>query len=114
MLLEKARELGLALGQSKEFQELVGAERAFEASPGAVELATKVRAHTQAIRERQEKGQAVAPEEIEELRGLQQAVERNSVIQDLVRAQNGYDRLVTEVNQHVTGAIEKARTQPVS
>lgn len=109
MLMEKARELGVTLGATAEFQQLLGAERAFEGNPSAVDLATRVRAQTQALQERQKSGQPIPPESIDELQQLQKAVEENTVIQDLLRAQTSYDKLLAEVNRQITTGLEGAR-----
>ncbi|MBI5367938.1 MAG: YlbF family regulator [Planctomycetes bacterium] len=109
MLMEKAGELGQALGGSSEYRGLVEAERAFEANLAAVELATRVRASTQALAERRAAGQEIAPADIEELKQLQRQVDGNPAIQGLLHAQGAYDKLLAEVNRRITEGLDAAR-----
>ena len=113
MLEERARELGRLIGQSSEYQAV---KRASDALHGDREVATLMqkveRIRVDAQKTIDEGGQPTAEteRELEELLG---SLERNTIYQRMLVAQENFDKVMLRVNDWILDGMRKGSASPI-
>jgi cell fate (sporulation/competence/biofilm development) regulator YlbF (YheA/YmcA/DUF963 family) len=113
MLEDKARELGRLIGQSAEYQAV---KRASEALNGDREASSLLRQMEQLQLEAQrliERGEQPPAEMEQQLDTLLGQVQTSRIYQDMVVAQENFDKLMARVNQWILEGIRKGAASPI-
>ena len=107
MIEDKAKELGRLIGQSAEYKAVKRANDALGEDKPAVALLKKMeqlRLNAQSMIQRGERPTEEMEKELDELLGQ---VQRQSVYQRLVSAQENFDKTMAKVNDWIVDGIEK-------
>ena len=113
MMEERARELGRIIGQSSEYQALKRANDALGNDRDAVTLLRemdRLRLETQRLLER---GDEPTPEMEEQLNRLLERVQANPTYQNMVVAQENFDKVMLRVNEWILEGIRKGATSSI-
>lgn len=113
MMEERARELGRIIGQSSEYQALKRANDALGNDRDAVALLRemdRLRLETQRLLER---GDEPTPEMEEQLNRLLERVQANPTYQNMVVAQENFDKVMLRVNEWILEGIRKGATSSI-
>ena len=112
-LEDKAKELGRILGQSSEYQAV---KRANDALSGDREALTLLREMEQLRTDAQrmiERGEQPTPEMERRLDALLDKVQANALYQDMVVAQENFDKVMIRVNEWILEGIRKGSASPI-
>jgi cell fate (sporulation/competence/biofilm development) regulator YlbF (YheA/YmcA/DUF963 family) len=113
MLEEKAREIGRLIGQTPEYQAVKRANDVLGGDGEAVELLRKVedlRVQAQQAMARGEEPSEDLERQLEELLGRMQV---NAAYQQLIVAQENFDKLMYRVNGWIGEGIRKGAASPI-
>ncbi len=113
MLEERARDLGRLVGQSSEYQALKRANEALGNDRDATALLRQMdqlRLETQRMLER---GVEPTPEMEEQLTQLLERVQGNAAYQNMVVAQENFDKIMMRVNEWILDGIRKGATSSI-
>ncbi|HOP69581.1 MAG: YlbF family regulator [Dethiobacteria bacterium] len=107
-LLEKARELGQAIKESAEFQELKRTTDNLQQNPEAVEMIR----HMQEIRDQidfvRASGLEPSREQIDRFNDLSEKVRNNLLVISFMKAQENFGKFMERVNNAISQGIEGA------
>ena len=113
MLEDKAKELGRLIGQSPEYQGLKRSSDALNEDREAVTLLQqmeKLRGEAQQLIQR---GENPTEEMEKQLDELLEKIQRQSVYQGAVAAQENFDKLMLRVNQWIMDGMKKGAASPI-
>lgn len=113
MLEEKAREVGRLIGQTPEYQAVKRANDAIGADAEAVQLLRTVeelRLQAQQAMARNEDPTAEMEDQLEELLGR---LQMNAAYQQLIVAQENFEKLMYRVNNWIGEGIRKGAASPI-
>lgn len=104
---ERALDLGRLVGQSEEYQAL---KRANDRLMGEKELRESLeRLHELqlAVAEQMERGQAITPEQQQEVEKLSSSLQAHPAYQGVVAAQANFDKLMYRINERILEGMKK-------
>lgn len=104
-LIELAAELGTAIRESRQFQDLREAETAVQSKPDLTAMVQEYQSAATAVYDKEKKGQPVEPEEKRRLQELQLQVSATPELQALARLQADYAELMNGVNAAIQNGL---------
>ena len=104
---EMARELGLALGRTPQYQDLQRAARRADEDRELVTLRNELTRLEQSVARSVQAGEEPAPEVAEEYERTFGRLQASPSYQGLVAAQANFDRILGRVNEGISKAIEE-------
>ncbi len=104
-ILEKAKELGEAIASSDELKNMKNAEIAMMNDPEASLLVNEFNQKQRYFLELRDKGEDLTPEQIAEVEDLEQKVMDNDLIVNFFRKQQGFERVLEEINDIIARSI---------
>lgn len=107
-MIELARELGLALANSDEFNKMAAARRNMNEDPALLALMEEFQAKKDALLYMMQNGDENLSEASNDLDRLQGQLFENPIFMDLVDAENEFQNLLTEVNAEISKCISAA------
>lgn len=113
MLEEKARELGRLIGQTAEYQAVKRANDAVGADTETVDLLRKVEELRVQAQQLMAKGEEPTEELENQLEGLLSRVQVSASYQQLIVAQENFDKLMYRVNSWIAEGIRKGAASPI-
>jgi cell fate (sporulation/competence/biofilm development) regulator YlbF (YheA/YmcA/DUF963 family) len=113
MIEDKAKELGRLIGQSSEYQAVKRANDALAKDAEAVALLKKMEQLRMDAQKLIQRGERPTEEMEKELDALLSEVQRQPVYQQLVAAQENFDKLMARANDWIVDGIEKGATSSI-
>ena len=113
MLEEKARELGMLIGQSPEYQALKRSSEGLNEDKDAVALLKemeRLRGEAQQMIQRGEEPTATMEEQLDT---LLEKIQSRPVYQRAVAAQENFDKVMLRVNQWIMDGMKKGAASPI-
>jgi len=110
---DRARDLGRIIGQSPEYQAVKRANDALGADRDAVQLLRQMEQLRLDAQRMLERGQQPTPEMEQQLDGLLDKVQGNTLYQNVVAAQENFDKLMLRVNEWILDGIKKGSASPI-
>lgn len=107
MIKEKAMELANLIKDSEEFKAVKSAEARLKLDPNAQDLINEFQGLQQKVMEKQYQGQQPDTNDIQQLQNLQSQIQLNLTIKSLVEAQEGFEKLMTTVNETIGQELSK-------
>ncbi len=112
-LEEKARDLGRLIGQTPEYQTVKRANDALGGDRAALALLKQMEQIRLDAQHMIEHGQEPTPAMQQELDGLLDQVQGNMLYQDVMVAQENYEKVMMRVNDWIVDGIKKGSTSPI-
>ena len=112
-LEERARELGRLIGQSGEYQAVKRASEALNSDRDASALLRQMEGLQMEAQRLIERGDQPTPEMEQQLDALLMKVQTNRTYQDMVVAQENFDKVMARVNQWILDGIRKGATSSI-
>ncbi len=113
MVEDKSRELGRLIGQTPEYQALKRANEALAKDDAAVELLRKMEQLRMNAQTMIQRGERPTDEMERELDTLLGQVQRESVYQRVVAAQENFDKIMGRMNDWIVEGIERGATSSI-
>jgi cell fate (sporulation/competence/biofilm development) regulator YlbF (YheA/YmcA/DUF963 family) len=113
MIEDKAKELGRLIGQSPEYQAVKRANDALGDDKETVALLQKMEQLRMSAQQMIQRGERPTQEMEQELDTMLGQVQRQSVYQRLVAAQENFDKMMTRVNDWIMDGIERGAASPI-
>jgi cell fate (sporulation/competence/biofilm development) regulator YlbF (YheA/YmcA/DUF963 family) len=113
MIEERARELGRLIGQSQEYQAVKRANDALGNDGEAISILQKMEKIRTEAQQMIERGEQPSDEMEQQLHDLLGTVQRNSVYQQFIVAQENFDKTMLRVNQWILDGIKKGAASPI-
>jgi cell fate (sporulation/competence/biofilm development) regulator YlbF (YheA/YmcA/DUF963 family) len=113
MIEDKAKELGRLIGQSPEYQAVKRANDALGDDKETVALLQKMEQLRVSAQQMIQRGERPTQEMEQELDTMLGQVQRQSVYQRLVAAQENFDKMMTRVNDWIMDGIERGAASPI-
>lgn len=110
---EKARDLGRSIGQMSEYQAVKRANEALGTDRDAVTLLRQMEQLRLDAQQMMERGQQPTPDMEAQLDGLLERVQVNRLYQDVVVAQENFDKVMMRVNEWILDGIKKGATSSI-
>jgi cell fate (sporulation/competence/biofilm development) regulator YlbF (YheA/YmcA/DUF963 family) len=110
---ERAKELGRMIGQSPEYQAVKRAGEALNADPDAVALLQEMERLRGEAQKMIQQGQQPTEELEQQLDGLLEQVQSNQIYQQLIVAQENFDKIMTRVNEWMLDGIRRGAASPI-
>lgn len=107
MIKEKAMELANLIKDSEEFKAVKSAEARLKLDPNAQDLINEFQGLQQKVMEKQYQGQQPDTNDIQQLQNLQSQLQLNLTVKSLVEAQEGFEKLMTTVNETIGQELSK-------
>lgn len=107
MIKAKAIELAALVKESEEFKAVKSAEARLKLDPNAQDLINEFQGIQQKVMEKQYQGQQPEAEDVQQLQNLQGQLQLNLTVKALVEAQEGFEKLMTEVNETIGEELSK-------
>jgi len=107
VLMEKAKDLGKAIRNSSEFQELKKKEDILSQDPAAQEIIKNVQEVQQQLESAQRMGMPPEQEQMDKFENMRKEMHENNTLKELVTAQQDLNELMKEVNQAITDGIQE-------
>lgn len=95
---EKAQELGFALRETNEAKQLNDAETDLDNDNTSRQLIEEFQQLFQKLQKKQDDGEDIAQNELDEFNTLQEKVKADNIIQDYFAAQQRFNQLLQQVN----------------
>lgn len=111
VLIEKAKDLGRAIRDSSQFQELKKKEDNLSKDPAAQEIIRNVQDAQQQIETAQKMGVQPEQEQVTKFESLRKEMHENDTLKDMVVAQQDLNQLMNEVNKAITEGIEEDKNE---
>ncbi len=111
VLIEKAKDLGRAIRDSSQFQELKKKEDNLSQDPAAQEIVKNVQEVQQQIETAQKMGVQPEQEQMTKFESLRREMHENDTLKEMVVAQQDLNQLMNEVNKAITEGIEEKETE---
>lgn len=105
-MLEKAKEVGRMIGQTKEYKALQEAQERLNEDRETVELVNRLSKLEQEFQSKLQQGAEPSQEEQEEYQELVGKLQSGSRYQAVVAAQSNFDKVVKKVNEKIGEGIE--------
>lgn len=102
---EKAQELGFALRETAEAKKLQDAEMDLDNNKSSYQLIEEFQQLFQKIQQKQDDGEDIAQNELDEFNALQERVQQDNIIQDYFAAQQSFNQLLQQVNNVINQAL---------
>ena len=112
-LEERARELGRLIGQSGEYQAVKRDSEALNSDRDASALLSQMEGLQMEAQRLIERGDQPTPEMEQQLDALLMKVQTNRTYQDMVVAQENFDKVMARVNQWILDGIRKGATSSI-
>jgi cell fate (sporulation/competence/biofilm development) regulator YlbF (YheA/YmcA/DUF963 family) len=113
MLEEKARDLGRIIGQAPEYQAVKRANDIVGADAEAVELLRTVEQLRLEAQQAMAKGEQPSEELENRLEEVLGKIQTNAAYQQLIVAQENFDKLMYRVNSWISEGIRKGAASPI-
>jgi len=113
MLEDKATELGRLIGQSPEYEALKRANDALAQDGEATELLRQIDALRRQAQSMIDRGEEPGPGMDEQLDKLLSTVQRQSVYQRAVAAQENFDKTMLRINEALLDGMKRGATSPI-
>ena len=113
VLENKAKELGRLIGQSSEYQAVKRANEALSGDRDALALLRRMEQLRLDAQQMIERGEQPTPEMERQLDGLLEHVQGNGLYQNLVVAQENFDKVMLRVNEWILDGIRKGATSSI-
>ena len=113
MLEEKAREVGRLIGQTPEYQAVKRANDALGGDSEAVQLLRQVEQLRQRAQQMLARGEEPGEELESQLEELLSKMQVNAAYQQLIVAQENFDKLMLRVNGWIGDGIQKGSASPI-
>jgi cell fate (sporulation/competence/biofilm development) regulator YlbF (YheA/YmcA/DUF963 family) len=113
MLEEKARDLGRIIGQAPEYQAVKRANDTVGADAEAVELLRTVEQLRLEAQQAMAKGEQPSEELENRLEEVLGKIQTNAAYQQLIVAQENFDKLMYRVNSWISEGIRKGAASPI-
>ncbi|HET7586367.1 MAG TPA: YlbF family regulator [Gemmatimonadaceae bacterium] len=110
---DKATELGRLIGQSSEYQLVRRANEQLSANAEAVALLERLEQLRRDAQELIEQGAQPTPDMEESLDALLAEVQGNPICQNLIVAQENFNKVMTRVNEWILDGIRKGAASPI-
>ena len=105
-MLEKAKDVGRLLGQTKEYKALQQARQALNEDRETVEMVNRLAELERELQGQLQQGQQPSEEQQKEYEETFSSLQSGSRYQALVAAQSNFDRVLQEVNEQIGEGIE--------
>ena len=105
-VLELATKLSNAIARSTRFTDLRAAEATVMADKEAVDKMSQRDTALSRLRLKEQKGEAIEPEEKRELAELDEFIRTNGPLAELFRAQADFQEMLNRVNRLITSALD--------
>ncbi len=105
-MLEKAKDVGRALGQTEEYKALQRARQRLNGDRESVELLNRLSQLEHEITSSLQQGHQPGEEAQQEYERLASDLQSGSIYQGLVAAQSNFDKLLQKVNEQIGEGIE--------
>jgi len=102
LIAEKAKAFAKVLDSSQEFQEFHSAQEKLKQDKEANSLLEQFQKKQQEVQQARLRGKGFSGDAIYEIQELQRKLQSNSIIMDLVRAQQEVISLIQEINQVIS------------
>jgi cell fate (sporulation/competence/biofilm development) regulator YlbF (YheA/YmcA/DUF963 family) len=113
MIDEKARELGRLIGQSPEYQAVKRASASLNGDRDALALIRRMEEIRMDAERMIARGEQPTAEMEQELDSLLMRVQGNTVYQQMVAAQENFDKMMARVNEVILDGIHKGATSSI-
>jgi cell fate (sporulation/competence/biofilm development) regulator YlbF (YheA/YmcA/DUF963 family) len=113
MLEDKARDLGRTIGQTPEYQAFKKANETVGADRNAVELLRKVEELRLQAQQAMARGEEPSEELETQLEDLLAKIQVNDAYQQLIVAQENFDKLMYRVNGWISDGMKKGAASPI-
>lgn len=104
-VIEKAEELGMAILNSQEYQNLNDAQDKLDANPEAQKMIRAFQEKQSSLHQAHHSGEEIQEDEIEKLKILQKDMLENEIIKDYLLAKQNTEKLITSVNQVLSRTV---------
>ena len=114
MILEKARELGIALSESQEFQAMLSAREAFDANEAVTKMLEEYQNKQQQIMDMlsgDNLDRAAVTALSSDVEALQTQLTENPLFAAVMQAQNEFQNLMNQVNREIGRCIGMAEEE---
>ena len=112
-LEDKARDLGRVIGQTQEYQMVKRANDALGGDRDALNLLRQMEQLRTDAQRMIERGEQPTPEMEQQLDGLLEKVQGNTLYQNVVVAQENFDKVMMRVNEWILDGIKKGSASPI-
>lgn len=112
-LEDRARELGRLIGQSAEYQAVRRTSDALGADRDASALLHRLEELRLEAQRRIERGEEPTPEMEQQLDQLLERVQTNALYQQVVSAQENFDKTMLRVNEWILDGIHRGAASPI-
>lgn len=106
-ILDKAAELGKMLGKSREYCDLMEAEKALKEDAEAGKLIQSFTMLQQSYERMQMTGYQLTPEHLEKLKSAEKEMMANHTLKVYYRAKQDFNKLYNKVNQRIRESMEQ-------
>ncbi len=113
MIEERSKELGRLIGQSPEYQAVRRAGEALNDDRDAVELLQEMERLRGEAQRMIGQGQQPSEELERQLDALLERVQSNQLYQDLIVAQENFDKVMSRVNEWMIDGIRRGSSSPI-
>ncbi|OQX52410.1 MAG: hypothetical protein B5M53_08520 [Candidatus Cloacimonas sp. 4484_209] len=107
-ILKKAKKLGNAIGESKEWKQFRKASKLFKENDELQKMLKALKEKEQKQEEKLKKGQPVEVEEKQEIKRLEDEISKNEVFKAFVNAENNYLILMGKIDKAIKEGTEEA------
>ncbi len=104
-VIEKAKELGIEISKTEQYQELERVSENMQADPEANQMIKEVQELQQQIQFAQQSGVQPSEEQIQQFNDLKGKMDTNLTIQAYAKAQNDFSQFMQEVNSAISEGI---------
>lgn len=105
-MLEKAKEVGRLIGQTKEYKELQKARERLNEDRETVEMVNRLSELEQEFQGLMQRGEQPSEEDQKEYQELMSDLQSGPRYQAVVAAQSNFDKIVKQVNEKIGEGIE--------
>jgi len=106
-VIERAKELAKAIGESPEYQNFRKKHKELEKDTEATKLLKQLREKRKQIGEKLRSGKPVEPQEKREIQQIQAQLNKNSTFISYAKAQRAYFNLIKRINEAMTEGIKE-------
>jgi|GEM_PF-6297206 len=105
-ILSKAKELGTAIGKSKEWKEFEKASKIFKENDEIQKLLKALQDKEKLQEKKLKEGKVVEVEEKHEIKKLEQEISKNDIFLSFVKSENMYLRLMENIDKAIKEGTE--------
>ena len=104
-IMEKAKSLGKAIVDSKEYESLKNAEEKMYQDQEAKSLLDEFSAHQKRLQMAQANGKPVSEKQQKEIQNIQAKMQENNKVKEFMQAQQQFNQVMQTVNQTISSVM---------